>query len=171
MKALMVLGIIAMTAIAQAEENKAEQSVSLLKQGDGGILATINADKPYVSSTPFVLDKEGNPVIFISDLALHTKNISKNQNVSIIVNKPDKDGSYFNGSRVTVNGKMVKVTEEKEIEACKKAYMSRYKEAQDWADFGDFNYFKLEPKEIYLIGGFGEIDWVDLKDYKAALKK
>ena len=83
-----------MTAIAQAEENKAEQSVSLLKQGDGGILATINVDKPYVSSTPFVLDKEGNPVIFISDLALHTKNISKNQNVSIIVNKPDKDGRF-----------------------------------------------------------------------------
>ena len=171
MKALIILGVIAMAAIVQAEETKSEQVVSLLKQGDGGILATINVDKPYVSSTPFIIDKDGNPVIFISDLALHTKNINKNPNVSIIVKKPDKNGSYFNGSRVTVNGKMVKVTDEKEAEACKKIYMGRYKEAEDWADFGDFNYFKLEPTEIYLIGGFGEIDWVDLKDYKAALKK
>lgn len=156
-------------AMMANKPTEAQQAVALLKQGDGDILATIKKDEPYVSSTPFVLDVEGRPVIFISDLALHTDNISKNPNVSIIVNKPDKEGSFFNGSRVTIGGKMVKVTDEKEIAQCRNLYMGRYKEAKDWADFGDFNYYRLEYKEIYLIGGFGEIHWIDLKEYKEAV--
>ena len=170
-----IISLYLLCNIMSAEEpkkpTKVEQALMLLMQGDGGILATINGNSPYVSSTPFTLNKDGNPIIFISDLARHTAYISKNPNVSIIINKPDKDGDYFNGSRVTVNGKMVKVTDEEEIKLCAKSYMSRFKEAQAWADFGDFNYYKLETSEMFMIGGFGEIDYIDLKEFKTLLKK
>lgn len=182
MKILIMLVIFGLLAtIVNAEESDAEQAVALLKKGESGVLATITVidaedgqpriDRPYVSSTPFVINKKGELIIFISDLAVHTKNLNKNSNASIIVNRPDKTGDYFNGSRVTVNGKCLKVTDEKEIEACRKIYMGQYKAAEDWADFGDFNYYKLDPVEVYFIGGFGEINWIDLKEYREAAKK
>lgn len=154
---------------SKKEPTNAQKAHDLLKEGDGGILATINGDKPYVSSTPFVLNKEGQPVIFISDLARHTKNLDKNGNASLIVNKPDADGSYFNGSRVTLSGEFVIVDDADEIATLRKIYMDRYKEAEEWADLGDFNYYKLDIKDIYFIGGFGEIHGIELDDYKKAL--
>lgn len=159
--------------LAEAQEpDFAKQAVALLSNGQGGIVSTIeNGNKPYLSSMPFVIDNEGRPIVFISDLARHTDNIQKNSNVSIIVSEPDKQGSYFNGSRVTLSGKFVKVTNEKEIAACRKLYMSHFEEAKEWADFGDFNYYRLEIDDIFFIGGFGEIDSVNLKQYKEAVKK
>ena len=166
-----VLLLFAGTATAAEERSFAEQAVTLLSKGQTGIASTIEKDKPYLSSMPFVIDSEGRPIVFISDLARHTDNIQKNPNASLIVNQPDEKGSYFNGSRVTLEGKFVQVTDEKEIAACRKVYMERFKEAKLWADFGDFNYYRLEINKIFFIGGFGDIDYVDLKDYKGALKK
>lgn len=159
-----------LTVVLAAEPTEAQQALSLLRQGESGVLGTSVKDQPYVSAMPFALNKEGQPIILISDLAVHTERLGKNPNASVIVNKPDKDGSYFAGSRVTMSGKFVKVTDAKQIEECRKVYLGKFKEAEIWADFGDFNYYKLEYKEIYLIGGFGEIHQIDLDDYKEAVR-
>lgn len=153
--------------------NKSEQVYVLLeKYGEGAVLATIDEDNaPYLSSAPIVLNKKGQPVVFLSDLALHTKNINKSPKVSVIVNQPDKKGSYFNGARATVKGTMVQVTDEKEVAECRKKYLDNYREAEDWADFGDFHYYRLEFTGIYFIGGFGEIDWLDLDEYKSVVSE
>lgn len=172
MKLLIVLAILALAAtVKAADPTPAQGAVALMKQGAGGVLATIKGTGPYTSSTPFVIDAEGRPLIFISDLARHTKNIKANPSVSMIVNKPDSDGSYFNGSRCTMGGKMQKITDEKEIADAKKRYFGKYKEAEDYAEFADFNFFRLEYDDIYYIGGFGDINVVTPEEYKAAAKE
>jgi putative heme iron utilization protein len=47
-------------------------------------------------------------------------------------------------------------------------YLKRYPEASQWADFGDFAWFRMELQESYLVGGFGIIGWIDAADYDQA---
>ena len=52
-----------------------------------GVLSTISArleGYPFGSIAPFVLDHDGNPLILISTIAEHTKNIQADPRVSLI---------------------------------------------------------------------------------------
>lgn len=124
---------------------------------------------PFGSLTPFVVDKNGNPVVFLSDLAQHTENIGKNSKVSIMIYRANKK-DLFNSARITFVGKMVKLND-KEREEIKKVYLKRHPEAESFIDFGDFNFYRLEIQNIHYIGGFGDINWVEVEDYRKNLPK
>lgn len=165
------------------EESYAVQAFKMMQKHKTGMVSTISTDddkkvRPYGSVMPFALVKSsccktnaGSPYVFISDLAVHTKNIKENPYVSIMVFQPDKDGNVFNGARVTLTGKLVVVTDEKSIEKLKKNYLSEHPDAKDFIDFGDFNFYLLELESIYFIGGFGEIGNVDIDEYRKIANK
>jgi hypothetical protein len=135
-------------------------------------VATLSTDYkgfPFGSLTPFVLDKNGNPVVFLSDLAQHTENIDKNSKASIMIYRADKK-DLFNSARITFVGKMVKLND-KEREEIKKVYLKRHPEAESFIDFGDFNFYRLEVQDIHYIGGFGDINWVEIENYRKNLPK
>lgn len=169
--AVALAAIATATKVEAADPTPAQKAVAMMKHGEGGVLATVNNLSPYISSTPFVIDAEGRPIIYISDLARHTRYIKANPNASIIVNKPDKDGSYFNGSRCTIGGKAFVLTDEKEIADAKKRYFSKYKEAEGYAELHDFNFYRLDCEDIFFIGGFGDINVIKVSDYKDAAKE
>ena len=37
-----------------------------------------------------------------------------------------------------------------------------------WVDFADFHFFRLEPVDLYYVGGFGVMGWVEAADYDSA---
>lgn len=134
-----------------------------------GMLSTSLKGTPFGSLTPFMLDKKGNPVLFLSDLAQHTENISKDKRCSLMIHRIDKD-DIFNSPRVTFVGKMTKVTG-KEREELAKLYLRKHPEAKDFIDFEDFNFYRLTVDRIHYIGGFGDINWIDADDYRRNLPK
>lgn len=162
----------------KSEESYAVQAFKMMQKHKTGMVSTISVGedkkvRPYGSVMPFALVKSsccktyaGSPYVFISDLAVHTKNIKENPYVSIMVFQPDKDGNVFNGSRVTLTGKLVVMTDEKSVEKLKKDYLAEHPDAKDFIDFGDFNFYLLELESIYFIGGFGEIGTVDIDEYR-----
>ena len=170
---LIILLVLGMCPFASAEDEYAKPAFELINKNKVGMVSTITKDedgiKPYGSVMPFILD-EGSPVVFISDLAVHTDNIDARPQVSVMVFAPDKEGNVFNGSRVTFNGKMLIVKDEKKVEKLRKAYLAAHPDSEEFIDFGDFNYYKMEIKDIYFIGGFGEIGYVDLDEYKKVAK-
>ena len=67
---------------------KAKNARALLRAEKDGILSTHSLDVPgypFGSVTPYSLDKKGRPVILISDLAQHTKNIEANSKISLTI--------------------------------------------------------------------------------------
>lgn len=137
--------------------------IDLVKEGKVATLST-NYDKvAFGSLTPYVLDNKGRPIIFVSDLALHTKNFKKDPKCSLMVAKIDKD-DIFNSARITFIGKMVKVSD-KELEEIKKLYLARHKSAEDFVELEDFSFYRLEIEKIYWVGGFGDIEWIEPKKY------
>lgn len=134
-----------------------------------GTFSTSFKGTPFGSLTPFIIDKNGCPILFLSDLAQHTENIGKNSRCSIMIHRIDKD-DIFNSPRITFAGKITKVSD-KEREEIAKIYLKRHPEAADFIDFADFNFYRLQIRHIHYIGGFGDINWVDVKEYKKNLPK
>jgi len=167
----------------KADESYASQAFKMMQKHNTGMVSTISDSKkgqpkPYGSVMPFALVKTsccktyaGSPYVFISDLAVHTHNIKKNPNVSVMVFQPDKAGNVFNGARVTLSGKFVKITDEKSVEKLRKDYLATHPDAKDFIDFGDFNFYVLEIESVYFIGGFGEIGEVDVDEYRKIANK
>lgn len=135
-------------------------------------IATLSTDykgTPFGSLVAYSIDSGGKPYIFISDLAAHTKNIEKNNKASLMIFKEDKE-DLFNSQRITFVGKMVRV-EDKERKTLRKEYLKRHPSAEDFIDFGDFNFYRLEVERIHCIGGFGDIEWVEPADWTKSWKK
>ena len=154
-------------AAAQADDDYATAAAKMMKTHKVGMVATIQNDAPFLSVMPFSLTEKGHPVVLISDLAVHTANIKKNGKASLLVQQPDKEGNVFNGARVTLVGEFKKA-DDAQRRALRAVYLRRHPDAALFVDFGDFNFYVLEVKKVFFIGGFGEIGWVDLDDYEKA---
>jgi heme iron utilization protein len=130
-----------------------------------GVLATLSKRLdgfPFGSITPFVTDHTGAPVILISTLAEHTKNIEADSRVSLVVH-PCADDIQAAG-RVTVIGKAIRLSDKT---ALGPRYLRYVPNAEQYFDMHDFHFYRIEPAAIRFIGGFGKIHWVETANYSA----
>lgn len=131
-----------------------------------GVLSTISKRLdgfPFGSVSPFMLDHAGRPIILISDIAEHTKNIEADPRVSIIV-QPYSTDMQVTG-RTTVIGRAERLTDKDELGP---RYLRYFPQAEGYFAMHDFNFYRIEPVKIRWIGGFGRIFWVDPEAYLAA---
>lgn len=130
----------------------------LLREARSGALATLMAGSgdPYASLVNVATDASGAPLLLLSKLAVHTKNILADARVSLMLDER-KEGDPLEGARVMLNG-TVAVTEDT---AARRRYLARHPSAEMFAGFGDFAFYRLELKRAHLVAGFGRI--VDLK--------
>jgi heme iron utilization protein len=155
-----MLFALAMTILAAAPD----PVYSLLQEVKIATLCTNHEGTPFGSLVAYGLDSQGRPYVFISDLAEHTENIKKSKKVSLMIFKEDKE-DLFNSQRVTFVGKMILVEKDHEIETLKKDYLKRFPPAEQFIDFGDFNFYRLETEKIHCIGGFGDIEWTTPEEW------
>jgi putative heme iron utilization protein len=122
-------------------------------------LATIDAATgyPYASLITMGTDASGAPIFLISGLARHTRNLAKDPRASILVDGTGAAGDPLQGARVTLIGRAAKTDEE----AVRRRFLARRPEADLYADFADFSFWRLAVEGAHYIGGFGRI--VDLK--------
>ncbi len=142
---------------------KGFETRKLLKENNSGVLSTISTDVigyPFGSVTPYCLSNNLEPLILISSIAQHTKNIIADNKVSLTVFKNDLEDVQANG-RVTYLADAV-ITDYQED---KDKYSLHFPKSKSYFDFHDFKLYKLSFKRIRFIGGFGSIHWVESSDY------
>jgi len=130
----------------------------LLREGRSGALATLmpGSGDPYCSLVNVATAADGAPLLLISRLAVHTKNILADPRVSLMIDER-KEGDPLQGARVMLMGTAA-ATEDPEV---RRRYLDRQPEAEMFAGFGDFAFYRLALKGAHLVAGFGRI--VDLK--------
>ena len=130
----------------------------LMREGRSGALATLMAGSgdPYCSLVNVASAADGAPLLLISRLAVHTKNILADPRVSLMLDER-KEGDPLEGARVMLMGRAA-VTQDAEA---RRRYLARQPEAEMFAGFGDFSFYKVELAGAHLVAGFGRI--VDLK--------
>lgn len=128
-----------------------------------GVLSTISKRVegfPFGSVAPFILDHAGCPVILISTLAEHTKNIDADSRVSLIVQPYSPDMQV--AGRVTILGKAERLADKSELGP---RYLRFHPQAENYFAMHDFSFYRIEPVRIRYIGGFGKIHWVEPEHY------
>jgi putative heme iron utilization protein len=130
----------------------------LLREGRSGALATLvpGSGDPYCSLVNVATYVDGAPLFLLSKLALHTKNIMADNRVSLMLDER-KEGDPLEGARVMLMGTCSPATEP----AVMNTYLRRHPEAEMFANFADFSFYRMEIACAHLVAGFGRI--VDLR--------
>ena len=121
---------------------------------------------PFASIMPYALDGLGRPLFLISSMAMHTQNLETDARASLLVTQPGAAGDPLASGRVTLMGVVARVTEDRE--AVKSTYLAAHANAAYWVDFEDFGFWRLEVDDVYFVGGFAAMGWVDAADYRSA---
>jgi heme oxygenase (biliverdin-IX-beta and delta-forming) len=128
----------------------------LLREGRSGALATLMAGSgdPYCSLVNVATAVDGAPLLLLSNLALHTKNIAADGRVSLMLDER-KEGDPLEGARIMLMGKCAKTDS-----LAAPPYLRRHPEAEMFAGFADFAFYRMDISRAHLVAGFGRI--VDL---------
>src|SRR4051795_11518998 len=94
----------------------------LLREGRSGALATLmpGAGDPYCSLVNIATAADGAPLLLISTLAVHTKNVMADPRVSLMIDER-KEGDPLQGARVMLLGTAAK-TDDPDI---RRRYLAR----------------------------------------------
>lgn len=112
---------------------------------------------PYASLVLVAADFDGSPLLLISRLAEHTKNIAGDNRVSLLFDSSEESPDRLAGARVTVLGRAAVLDDAN----AKARFVRRQPEAAGYAGFGDFSLYRVAVDSAHLVGGFGRIEWID----------
>ena len=159
---------------AVPEPTYAERARTLLHLESVATLSTVSrkqAGFPFGSLMPYALDAEGRPLFLISTMAMHTQNLKADPRASLFVTQAAGNGNggadVLGAARVTVIGNVAQIADADKPEA-REIYLKAHPNSHYWVDFNDFAFFRLEPVDVYYVGGFGVMGWVSASDYAAA---
>jgi heme iron utilization protein len=144
-----------------AEFDAARQARSLLRRSRQGALATLMAGSgdPYCSLVNVASHADGSPILLISRLALHTRNILGDARVSLMLDER-APGDPLEGSRIMLAGRAEQAIG-RENEILRRRYLNAHPSAEVFVNFKDFSFFRIRPLAAHLVAGFGRI--VDLQ--------
>lgn len=138
----------------------AKLAKSLLRRSRQGALATLMAANgdPYCSLVNVASHYDGSPILLISRLALHTQNILADVRVSLMLDER-AEGDPLEGARIMLAGQAEEAGENL-VANLRQRYLNAHPEAEDFVNFKDFSFFRIQPTGAHLVAGFGRI--VDL---------
>jgi putative heme iron utilization protein len=145
---------------ATADFDASRLARSLLRRSRHGALATLMAGSgdPYCSLVNVASHADGSPILLISRLAVHTRNILGDPRVSLMLDER-AGGDPLEGARIMLAGRAEEASAS-DLEILRRRYLSAHPSAELFLNFRDFSFFWLRPLGMHLVAGFGRI--VDL---------
>jgi len=143
----------------------AKTLLDLQNQGTLSTHSSHHSQYPFGSMMPYALDQTGCPIFLISSMAMHTQNILQNKHASLYVAQSISDGEPLGTARVTLLGDIHHTTDE-HIRHC---YLKAHPNAHHWVDYEDFSFYRLDVKQLYFVGGFGIMGWINHTVYQEAM--
>ena len=140
-----------------------ETALTLLHACPYGTLATHSTQLPgfpYATVLPFVPDPQHRPLLCVSALAEHTKNLLADPRVSLSLVQPDADDVH-NCPRLTLVATAERIVPEPSLLA---RYL-RYQPDTEALLTLDFMFFRLQPVRLRYIGGVGRLGWLAEQDW------
>jgi putative heme iron utilization protein len=157
-------------ALPVPEPSFSERARTLVYLGRLGSLSTLSRKQPgfpFGSVMPYGLDANGRPIFLISTMAMHTQTLQGDSRASLLITQSGGDGDPLGSSRVTLVGNVAKIPES-EIPEARALYLERHANSKYWVDFDDFAFYRMEVLDVYYVGGFGVMGWVQAAEYGVA---
>jgi heme iron utilization protein len=132
----------------------------LLRSRDRAALATSLGGAPYVSLVLVAADLDASPLLLLSDLAQHSRNIAFEPRVSLLLDGTEGHPDPLAGPRLTLLGRADAVDDR-----CLLArFTARHPSASLYANFADFRLYRMGVERGHLVAGFGRIEWVEASE-------
>jgi heme iron utilization protein len=131
-----------------------KQVRSMIASARLGTLASVvkGSGAPYASLID-VACLDGAPLMLLSDLAWHTKNIRADARACLLLWTGMEGQNPLASPRVSLMGEISLSNDPQSREI----YLSQHPNARSYADFGDFSYFRLNVETAHYVAGFGQI--------------
>jgi hypothetical protein len=113
---------------------------------------------PYCSLVNVASHADGSPILLISRLALHTRNLLDDPRVSLMLDER-AEGDPLEGARIMLSGRAEEAGGA-DAAIFRRRYLNAHPSAEAFVDFKDFSFFRIRPAGTHLVAGFGRI--VDL---------
>lgn len=145
----------------------AEEARTIAASTNVGTLATLTGDgAPWASFVTYGL-LGGAPVLCVSNLAEHGRNLAADPRTSIAIVTPDAGPDPLASGRVTLAG-VVECPADDELTAARQAHLDAVPAAKYYLDYSDFTLWVLRVDRVRWVGGYGRMDSTTGEAYAAA---
>jgi hypothetical protein len=150
-----------------ARPSAAEEARTVAASTNEGTLASLTADgDPWASFITYGL-LAGAPVLCVSNMAEHGRNLAGDPRASISVVAPSAGSDPLASSRITLAGVAERPTGD-ELAAARQAHLDAVAAARYYIDFSDFSLWVLRVHRVRWVGGYGRMDSTTGEAYSRA---
>lgn len=145
----------------------AEEARTIAASANVGTLATLTGDgDPWASFVTYGL-LGGAPVLCVSNMAEHGRNLAHDPRASIAIVAPAAESDPLANARVTLAGVVERPVGE-ELAAARAAHLEAVAAAKYYIDYSDFSVWVLRVQRVRWVGGYGRMDSTTGEAYAAA---
>jgi hypothetical protein len=132
----------------------------LLRRQHRGTLATSMRGAPYASLVLTAADIEASPLLLLSDLAQHSRNIAFDPRISLLIDGTAGYRDPLTGPRLTVIGQARAVADPLRLAR----FTAHHTTSAAYSGFADFRLYRVAVERGHLVAGFGRIHWIESRD-------
>jgi heme iron utilization protein len=129
----------------------------LMRCCERAALATSLEGAPYASLVLVAADLDASPLLLLSDLAQHSRNIASDPRVSLLLDGTEGHADRLDGPRLTLLGRAEAVADPR----LPARFTARHPSSAVYAGFADFRLYRVVVARGHLVAGFGRIEWID----------
>lgn len=128
--------------------SQSRAALGTLQEGSGA---------PYVSLVMVAVDHDASPLLLLSDLAQHSRNLAGEDRVSMLFDGTAGLAVALTGQRVTVQGRITRLDDDRPA----RRYQRRHPDAALYRSMADFHFYRMIVERAHLVAGFGRIHWIE----------
>ena len=108
----------------------------------------------------FATDLDASPLLLLSDLAQHSRNIRFDPRISLLIDATEGYPDPLTGPRLSLMGRVEAIDDRR----CLARFNARHPTSEIYSGFGDFRLYRATIERGQLIAGFGQIQWIEGPD-------
>jgi putative heme iron utilization protein len=119
-----------------------------------GLATTTPDHHPFASLVTVATTPDGTPILLVSKLAAHTRNLESDPRLSLLLARTGA-GDPLAHPRLTILGTAERVTDPGKRAAVRTRFLAKHPKAELYSDFPDFSFWLVTVERAQLVGGFG----------------
>lgn len=150
-----------------ARPSAAEEARTIAASTNSATLASLTAEgDPWASFVTYGL-LDGAPVLCVSNLAEHGRNLAGDPRASLAIVAPATESDPLANARVTLAGRVERPRGDEQA-AAREAHLAAVAAAKYYIDYTDFSLWVLRVQRVRWVGGYGRMESTSGADYTAA---
>lgn len=115
---------------------------------------------PYASLVLIAADLDASPLLLLSNLAQHSRNIAFDPRISLLFDGTAGYRDPLTGPRLTVIGQATAVRDPRRLAR----FTAHHPASTLYSGFSDFRLYRVAVERGHLVAGFGRIHWIEGRD-------